>query len=152
MSQTEPLPLTSEQTATAETLRLLLGPAIANRYLDFCQLVSGVLPLHTTLPLAAHALRELEALVRAVLATPMDATLIESREANIERKKAVKAVKVFGYGDEVLQDVSKQLKPRLNHRLQIERICDRLGLDRDADVVLCWQASRHTRVCAPTAF
>jgi hypothetical protein len=76
MSQIESrLPLTSERTATAETLRLLLGTAVANRYMDFCQLVGGTLPLHTTLPLAAHALRELEALVRAVLAAPMDAVV-----------------------------------------------------------------------------
>jgi len=121
---------TSEQIATAETLRLLLGPAVANRYMDFCQLVSGTLPLHTIRPLAAHALRELEALVRAVLATPMDAVLVESPEAKVVRKKAVKAVKAFGYDDEVLQGVSKQLEPRLNHKRQIERICERLGLAR----------------------
>jgi hypothetical protein len=149
MSLTESrLPPTSEQAATAETLRLLLGPAVANRYVDFCQLVSGTLPLHTTLPLAAHALRELEALVRAVLATPMDAVLVESPEAKVVRKKAVKAVKAFGYDDEVLQGVSKQLEPRLNHKRQIERICERLGLGPDADVVVCWQALRDIHASA----
>lgn len=142
MAQTERLPLTSEQTATAETLRLLLGAAVANRYLDFCQLVSGALPLHTTLPLAAHALRELEALVRAVLAAPMDAVIAESPEAKIQRRKAVESLKAFGYDDDALQGVSGKLEPRVNHRLQIERICDRLGLYPDADVVVCWQALR----------
>jgi hypothetical protein len=143
MSQIESrLPLTSERTATAETLRLLLGTAVANRYMDFCQLVSGTLPLHTTLPLAAHALRELEALVRAVLAAPMDAVVAESPEAKIQRKKAVESLKAFGYDDDALQGVSGKLEPRVNHRLQIERICDRLGLDPDADVVVCWQALR----------
>ncbi|MFB9268375.1 hypothetical protein ACFFWD_35555 [Bradyrhizobium erythrophlei] len=143
MSQTESrLPLTSEQTATGETLRLLLGTAVANRYLDFCELVSGTLPLHTTLPLAAHALRELEALVRAVLAAPMDAVIAESPEAKIQRRKAVESLKAFGYDDDALQGVSGKLEPRVNHRLQIERICDRLGLYPDADVVVCWQALR----------
>jgi hypothetical protein len=143
MSQTEGrLPLPSEQTATAETLRLLLGTAVANRYLDFCQLVSGTLPLHTTLPLAAHALRELEALVRTVLAAPMDAVVAESPEAKLQRRKAVKSLKSFGYDDDVLQGVSGKLEPRVNHKQQIERICDRLGLDPDADVVVCWQALR----------
>jgi hypothetical protein len=100
------LPLTSEQTATAETLRLLLGTAVANRYMDFCQLVGGTLPLHTTLPLAAHALRELEALVRAVLAAPMDAVVAESPEAKIQRRKAVESLKALGYDDDALQGVS----------------------------------------------
>jgi hypothetical protein len=134
--------LTAEQSQTAETLRSLLGAAVANRYVDFCKLVSGNLPLHTTRPLAAHALRELEALVRTVLAAPMDAVLVESPEAKIERKQAVKAVKAFGYSEEALQGVSKQLEPRLNHKRQIERICERLGLAPDSEIAVCWQALR----------
>jgi hypothetical protein len=144
MSKTAlPSSLPPEQDHTAETLRLLLGTAVANRYVDFCKLASETLPLHTTRPLAAHALRELEALVRAVLATPMDAVLVESPEAKIERRKAVKALKAFGYGDEVLQGVSKQLEPRLNHKRQIERICERLGFAPDDEVVASWQALRE---------
>jgi hypothetical protein len=122
------VPLTSEQTETAETLRLLLGTAVANRYIDFCQIVSGTLPLLATLPPAAHALRELEGLVRAVLAAPMDAIPVESAESEKTRNEAVEAVKAFGYDNEVLDNVSKQLKPRQNHKFQIERISDRLGL------------------------
>jgi hypothetical protein len=132
------VPLTSEQTETAETLRLLLGTAVANRYIDFCQIVSGTLPLLATLPPAAHALRELEGLVRAVLAAPMDAIPIESAETEKIRDEAVKAVKAFGYDNEVLDNVSKQLKPRQSHKFQIERISDRLGLAPDSEVTSNW--------------
>lgn len=143
MPENVPASLTPEQNQTTETLRLLLGTAIAHRYVDFCKLASEMLPLHTARPLAAHALRELEALVRAVLAAPMDAILVESAEAKIARRKAVKAVKTFGYGDEVLQGVSKQLEPRMNHKRQIERICERLGFAPDDEVVASWQALRE---------
>ncbi|PSO22718.1 hypothetical protein C7G41_33915 [Bradyrhizobium sp. MOS002] len=132
------VPLTSEQTETAETLRLLLGTAVANRYIDFCQIVGGTLPLLANLPPAAHALRELEGLVRAVLAAPMDAIPTESADSEKTRNEALEALKAFGYDNEVLENVSKQLKPRQNHRFQIERISDRLGLALDSEVVSNW--------------
>ncbi|WP_441232726.1 hypothetical protein [Bradyrhizobium sp. 1200_D9_N1_1] len=111
---------------------------MANRYIDFCQIVSGTLPLLANLPPAAHALRELEGLVRAVLAAPMDAIPTESAESEKTRNEALEAVKAFGYDNEVLESLSKQLKPRQNHRFQIERISDRLGLAPDSEVVSNW--------------
>ena len=59
---TLPAGLSPEQTQTVTLLRQLLGSAIANRYLDFCKLANGGIPLHTTRTLAGHAMRELESL------------------------------------------------------------------------------------------
>jgi hypothetical protein len=61
---TLPPGLSPEQTQTGSLLRQLLGNAIANRYLDFCKLANGGIPLHATRPLAGHAMRELESLLR----------------------------------------------------------------------------------------
>jgi hypothetical protein len=65
--------LTREQKDTADTLEHLLGKAIANRYIDFCRLCSGAFALTVSRPLASHALRELDSLLRHVLETPLEA-------------------------------------------------------------------------------
>ncbi|WP_156434088.1 hypothetical protein [Bradyrhizobium retamae] len=44
---------------------------MADRYVDFCRLSAGALPLRVSIPLAAHALRELESVLRQTLAGPM---------------------------------------------------------------------------------
>lgn len=69
--------LSPEQADTDRVLRRLLGTAVADRYADFCRLVAGTLPLTVSRPLAGHALRELDSLIRHVLAVPMDAIVPE---------------------------------------------------------------------------
>ena len=41
---------------------------MADGYVDFCRLASGALPLRVSIPLAAHAWRELESILRQTLA------------------------------------------------------------------------------------
>src|SRR5690349_14713963 len=65
--------LSAEQADTDRLVRRLFGTAIADRYVDFCRLCSGRLPLKVSRPLAGHALRELDSSIRSVLAAPMDA-------------------------------------------------------------------------------
>lgn len=69
----DPLGLSEEQADTDRLLRQLLGTAVADRYVDFCRLSSGRLPLMVSRPLAGHALRELDSLIRGVLTVPLDA-------------------------------------------------------------------------------
>jgi hypothetical protein len=64
--------LSPEQQNTAALIRQLLGKSMADRYIDFCRLASGALPLRVSVPLAAHALRELESVLRQTLAGPME--------------------------------------------------------------------------------
>ncbi len=44
---------------------------MADCYVDFCRLSAGALPLRVSIPLAAHALRELKSVLRQTLAGPM---------------------------------------------------------------------------------
>jgi hypothetical protein len=120
-------------------LRQLLGSAIANRYLDFCKLANGGIPLHTTRTLAGHAMRELESLLRQVLAAPLDAVAPVDPAEESRREKALKALKdEFGYDPETLQRAQKALKPSLSHKKEILRIVDRLGFAPDADITKAW--------------
>ncbi len=69
--------LSSEQQNTAALLQRLLGQAIADPYVDFCRLTGGGFGLRTSRPMAAHALRELESMLRQVLEVPMEAKALE---------------------------------------------------------------------------
>lgn len=131
--------LSPEQTQTVTLLRQLLGSVIANRYLDFCKLANGEIPLRTTRTLAGHAMRELESLLRRVLAAPLDAVAPDDQAEESRREKALKVLKdEFGYGAETLQRAQKALRPSLSHKKEILRIVDRLGFAPDADITKAW--------------
>ena len=136
---TLPAGLSPEQTQTVTLLRQLLGSAIANRYLDFCKLANGGIPLYTTRTLAGHAMRELESLLRQVLAAPLDAVAPDDPAEESRREKALKVLKdEFGYDAETLQRARKALRPSLSHKKEILRIVDRLGFAPDADITKAW--------------
>jgi hypothetical protein len=62
--ESNPAPtLTAEQQDTVRLLNRLFGKTFADRYSDFCLLVRGEPKLHASIPLAAHAMRELESKV-----------------------------------------------------------------------------------------
>lgn len=65
--------LSPEQQHTSTLLNRLLGKAIADRYVDFCRLAAGAFALKVSRPMAAHGLRELDSMLRQVLAVPMEA-------------------------------------------------------------------------------
>ncbi len=130
--------LSAEQADTDRLLRQLLGTAIADRYADFCRLASGTLPLTVSRPLAGHALRELDSLVRHVLAVPMEAQAIDDDEQTKLRHKARRMLKKMGFSDGAVQHAGEALKPKISHRTQIEKIVVRLGLAPDSDVAKLW--------------
>jgi hypothetical protein len=130
--------LTEEQAATDLLLRRLLGTAIADRYADFCRLTSGKLPLTVSRPLAGHALRELDSLIRHVLAVPMDAVAPDDPAQKKLRRQARKMLKGMGYDDPAVQRAGDALKPRFSHKSQIQRIVERLGLAPDGDIAKLW--------------
>ncbi len=82
--------VSAEQADTDRALRQLFGTAIANRYVDFCRLCSGRLPLKVSRPLAGHALRELDSLIRGVLAASMDALAQEDEQQAKKRAEALR--------------------------------------------------------------
>jgi hypothetical protein len=57
--------LSPEQRDTARLLDELLGQAIAARYEDFCRLSSGAFTINAAKPMALHALRELNSMLRS---------------------------------------------------------------------------------------
>lgn len=137
--KTPPRELSPEQRQTGLLLKQLLGNAVANRYLDFCKLANGAISLHATRPLAGHALRELESVLRQVLAAPLDAVVPDDPAEEQRSEKALAALKKeFDYDEEALQRVQKSLRPSFGHRKQILRIVERLGFAEDADVTKAW--------------
>jgi hypothetical protein len=132
--------LTDEQRNTTALIRQLLGQRIADRYVDFCRLSAGAFPLRVSLPVAAHALRELESILRDMLEVPMDVSIAPSSEEAAKRQEAEKTLKAIGYSDEKIKRALKELAPRLSHKQQIELIVQRLGLSADSDIARSWKA------------
>jgi hypothetical protein len=129
--------LSAEQQHTAALLYRLLGKAIADRYVDFCRLAAGRFGLRVSRPLAAHVLRELDSMLRHVLAVPMEAKA--EQQGDPERlEEAKQSLTALGFSDAAILDAVKTLKPRLNHKSQIEKIASRLGFDRDSDIAKSW--------------
>jgi hypothetical protein len=130
--------LSAEQADTDRLLRRLLGKAIADRYADFCRLASGQLPLVVSRPLAGHAMRELDSLIRQVLAVPMDAQAIDDPEQNRLRAGARRALLGMGFDEAAVQRAEAALKPKFSHKVQIRKLVARLGLAPDGDVAMLW--------------
>jgi hypothetical protein len=134
----DPSGLSVEQADTDRLLRQLLGTAIADRYADFCHLASGRLQLAVSRPLAGHAMRELDSLIRHVLAVPMDARAVDNPKQSKLRADARRALFEMGFDEAAVQRAEAALKPRLSHKVQIKKLVTRLGLAPDGDVATLW--------------
>ena len=132
--------LAPEQRDTSTLLQRLFGSAIADRYTDFCRLAAGACELRVARPVAAHALRELDSLLRHVLETPMDAKATEDSKTAEQIEKARQSLIEQDFDEPAIQRATNALKPRFNHKNQIRKIVARLGLAPDGDVAKCWIA------------
>lgn len=130
--------LSSEQQNTAALIRQLLGKSIADRYVDCCRLSSGAIPIRVSIPVAAHAMRELESILRQTLAGPMDISVAASAEDAARSDAARKQLRGIGFGDDAIQRATKELQPRLSQKAQIQAIVTRLGLAADSDIAQAW--------------
>jgi hypothetical protein len=131
--------LSPEQQDTSSLLDRLFGKAVADRYVDFCRLAAGAFSLKVPLPIAAHALRELESMLRDVLAVPMDAKTPNKPENADKIAEARRFLKGLGcFDDDALDRATNGLKPRYNHKAQIRKIATRLGLDPEGDITHRW--------------
>jgi hypothetical protein len=130
--------LSPEQQETASLLQRLLGSAITNRYVDFCRLAAGAFALNVSRPMAAHALRELDSMLRGALEVPMEARTPETAEDAEKIAEARKQLRALGFEDQVIDRAARELKPRLNHKQQIRQIVSRLGLAPDGDIANLW--------------
>ncbi|MER8705118.1 hypothetical protein NKH49_05995 [Mesorhizobium sp. M1088] len=132
--------MSEEQRHTASLLQRLLGKRTADRYVDFCRLAAGTLPLRVSVPLAGHAMREIDAILRQLLATPADLTVTVSPEAQNRLDQASAALRSLGYIQQAADRAVTTLAPKHSHREQIERICATLGLAPDGDVARSWKS------------
>lgn len=130
--------LSSEQQNTAALIRQLLGKSIADRYVDCCRLSSGAIPIRVSIPVAAHAMRELESILRQTLAGPMDISVAATAEDTARNDTVRKQLRSIGFGDDAIQRAAKELQPRLSHKAQIQAIVTRLGLAADSDIAQAW--------------
>ncbi|MEH2480557.1 hypothetical protein V1282_003914 [Nitrobacteraceae bacterium AZCC 2146] len=132
--------LSPEQQNTTSLMQRLLGNRIADRYVDFCRLAAGAFPLRVSLPVAAHALRELESILRQTLEVPMDVAVTPSPQ-QIERIETVKAqLQSLEFNDDQIRGAIEKISPRLSHKEQIEAIATRLGLAADSDIARSWKS------------
>jgi hypothetical protein len=130
--------LSPEQQHTLALLQRLLGNAIADRYADFCRLSAGAFDLNVGRPIAAHALRELDSMLRRVLEVPMDARATEDQGDTEKIGKAKTALDALGFDEAAISRASSALRPRFSHKAQIRKIVERLGLAPDGDVANSW--------------
>jgi hypothetical protein len=130
--------LSPEQQDTLALLQRLLGKAIADRYADFCRLAAGAFELNVARPIAAHALRELDSMLRRVLEVPMEAKATEDQDAIDNIEKAKQQLIALGFDESAIRRAEGALKPRFSHKTQIRKIVARLGLAPDGDVANSW--------------
>jgi hypothetical protein len=91
--------LSSEQRNTTALIQRSLGKRIADRYVDFCHLAAGAFTLRVSIPIAAHALRELESILRDTLAMPTEATITPSQEDIDKIESAKTQLRALGFSD-----------------------------------------------------
>jgi hypothetical protein len=129
--------LSAEQQDTTNLLERLLGRAIADRYVDFCRLASGVFELRVSRPVAAHALRELEGILRRSLKASLE---IRPTEESIDpvHTKAREELSKLGLDNAAIERAVEALKPRINQANQIRQITASLGLAPNGDVAEAW--------------
>ena len=130
--------LSPEQQDTARLLNRLFGNAFADRYADFCALASGRPRLHASVPLAAHAMREFESMLRGTLVGPLEAGLPRAPADNERLDKAADYLRALGFDDGAMERALHCLRPRQDHAEEIKDIALRLGFAADSDVTQAW--------------
>lgn len=139
----EPFVLSPEQQDTGALLERLLGTAMAERYVDFLKLTAEATDLSVTIPLAGHALREMESTIRFTLAASIDAEA-EQEEDGTQAGKVAEALRPFGYSQDAIDRAVKSLKPKVSHAAQIRKIAEHLGLAPDGDIANAWVSLSRT--------
>lgn len=93
-------------------MRQLLGKSIADRYVDFCRVASGAIPLRVSVPVAGHAVRELDSVLQQTLAGPMGVALEATAEDKARLKAARKQLRALGFKDDAVNRAVEKLQPQ----------------------------------------
>ena len=88
-------------------------------------------------PLAGHALRELDSILRQTLSRPFEAVPEPTDEEKKELEDALSALKALGFDSDAAAKATRELK-RVSHKDQIRKIVSNLGLAEDGDIAKAW--------------
>jgi hypothetical protein len=143
MESDESSELSAEQRDTTILLERSLGRAISDRYVDFCRLASGVFELRVSRPVVAHALRELEGILRRSLIATLKIPSVEE-SSDPKYTKAWQELSILGFDKGSINKAVKALTPQSTHATQIRQITESLGLAHDGDVSTAWNLLRDT--------
>jgi hypothetical protein len=132
------LAVSAEQQDTSRLVDQLLGATVADRYLDFCRLSAGDTGLRVSRPLAAHALRELDSMIRRSLEVPFELKDAETAEPPPRLQQAHEALLHLGYEERATLRALRELTPQTTHEAQIRKIIARLGLDPQGATAKAW--------------
>jgi hypothetical protein len=102
------------------------------------RLSAGAYDLHVSKPMAGHALRELESLIRSVLIVPMQVVPPKDLDFAAKLKKARKALREIGFHEKMIDGGIKGLQPTEVHKSQIARLVIQLGLEPEGEVAKQW--------------
>lgn len=129
---------TASQNETIELLGRLLGQSFADRFLDFCTLASGTLPLRVSRPLAAHAIREFESSLREALTLRRRPEMTRPADETEKLAQAAALLRGLGFDDAAVASAGNALAPRDNHKAQIGAILKWLGYTGSDPVNAAW--------------
>lgn len=130
--------LTDEQRSTQGLIERTLGPVMAQRYADLCDVVSRSIDLRVPAPVVSHMAREFESMLRDALTTPFDVGDHLSDAEKEQLAAAGQALTDLGFRREKIELAQAKLKPG-THKLQIDAICRRIGLPVGGDVNVAWR-------------
>lgn len=132
--------LTSEQQVTAKLLEELLGKTVADRYVDFCKLSAGALGLRVSIPMAAHALREMDSIFRETMEEFAGVNPAPSEDELKRQTEAAEALRKIGYDEDAIKRAVPRLQAPDSHKGAIRKIVVWLGLAEDGDIAKKWLA------------
>lgn len=134
---------TPEQRDTAQLLRSLFGHPFADRFLDFCRLTNEgadkAVGLRATLPLAAHAMREMESFLRQVLRGPFGTADAPPPEVAAKLQQAKDHLVGLGFEADKVGNLVNKLHAS-THAAEIAAISARLGLAPDGETAKAWKS------------
>jgi hypothetical protein len=131
--------LNDEDRDTADALRQLLGQTFADRYIDFCRLTSGALPLRVTRPLAAHAIREFESSLRSALIVHGERATEETVD-QLTLQQVSEYLSTLNFNRSAIDRALKALRPQDTHKTSIVRVLSWLGFEAGGVVAKAWMS------------
>ena len=132
--------LSSTQRETATLLAEVFVAVISDRYLDFCRLCENESGLTVVRPMAFHAFRELESLLRGALLPPANSTSQQSDLAPELQKQVRAALKALGFDANASTEALKALRPRTSRSSSIKAILDFLQPPSRDELESRWKA------------